>query len=149
VRDPEVDAFVLGALEGEWRFSRFRLGGDGFVLGRESHAIQPDVDPAAGFRAWAESRFALFQNDLGVLLRLDAAGVGERESEAVTPLTIPGYVTFGLTARLELGDALVTIRARNLEDRRRIQPWVDLATGREALSPGRTIETSLTWTLFN
>ena len=149
VRDPENADFTLGSVEGEWRVKSFRVGGDLFGLARRQGEIQPRVDPAAGFRGWIETRVRFFEGDLGVVLRADVAGVGERESEATAPLAIPGYVTFGATARLELGDALIVIRARSLENQKRPQPWIDLTTGREALSPGLAIETSLTWTLFD
>lgn len=149
VRDPVVSEFALATLAGEWRARGFRVGGDVFGLARDPSPLQPAVDPGSGFRGWIEKRFRWFQDDLGVSLRADAAGVGARASETTTPLAIPGYVTFGASVRLELGDALILIRARNLENRLRPEPWLDLATGREALSAGRAIETSVTWALFD
>lgn len=149
VRDPKRSEFALATASGEWRLAAFRVGGDAFALSRDRDPVQPRVDPAGGFRGWLESRWRMFQGDLGVAVRADAAGIAERESESVTPVLLPGYVTFGATVRLELGDALVVVRARNLEGRRRFQPWIDLVTGREALGPGFALETSLTWLLFN
>lgn len=149
VRDPAPASFALLTASAEWRARGTRIGVEGFALSRDRATIQPEVDPRAGFRGYLESRFGLFQNDLGVLLRGEVAGVGERESEAVVPATLPAFVTFGATVRFTLGSAMVVVRARNLEDRRRREPWVDLATGAEARGPGRAVETRLTWLLFD
>ena len=149
VREPGWSDFALATARGEWRARHSRIGVEGFGLRRDRSELQPAVDPTGGFRAWTETEFRLFTGDLGLLLRLDAAGVGGREVESATPTRLPAYVTFGASARLSLGDALVVIRLRNLEDEAHAEPWIDLKTGSPALGPGREFVLALTWKLFD
>jgi hypothetical protein len=149
VREPGWSDFALATARAEWRARSGRIGVEGFGLRRDRSDLQPAVDPTSGFRAWTETGFRLFTGDLGLVLRLDAAGVGARESESVTPTRLPSYVTFGASVQLSLGDALVVIRLRNLEDVAHAEPWIDLNTGREALGPGREFVLALTWKMFD
>lgn len=148
-RDPERWDFALLVVGGAWRAGALAAGAEGFALARDRGALQPAVDPGAGFRAHAEWGVALFQRDLDVRLRAEAAGVGSRESEGAVPRRLAGYVTWGAAAALTLADVTLTLRARNLEDRVREQPWIDLVTGREALGPARTVESTLVWRLLD
>uniref|UniRef100_A0A832I5M8 TonB-dependent receptor n=1 Tax=Eiseniibacteriota bacterium TaxID=2212470 RepID=A0A832I5M8_UNCEI len=141
--------FALLSGSASWSGRALGAGAEGFALARDRRAAQARVDPAAGLRAWGEWRGTFFAGDLGVRLRLEGAGVGERESEAAAPRRLAPYLTWGATLALTLADATVFVRARNLEDRIREQAWVDLATGREALGAGRTVETVLVWRLFD
>jgi hypothetical protein len=123
-------------------------GGSGYVLWRDVSALQPRVDPAAGFGIHGEARTALFQRDLGVALRGEVEGVGAREGE-FTSRPLPAYLTFGASLTLTLADATFTLRARNLENKRREEVWLDPVAGVEALGPGRELRLMLSWKLFD
>ena len=159
-RDPVDYDFALLQAEAEGALGRLLLGGSGFVLGRGASSAEALVDPPVGFRGWAGWRGALFHGDLGVFLRAEVEAVGPRESPAgVSELcgdpedypvrTLDGYATLGATAAFTLLRATVTIRARNLEDVRREEPWIDCSTGSEALGPGRELRFALTMRLAN
>jgi hypothetical protein len=63
---------------------------------------------------------------------------------------VPGFVTFALVGQLTLlNDAVIVVRARNLEDRERSQLWADSSTGLPAVAEGRNLTLSLVWRLFN
>lgn len=147
--DDEPYDFSLLTLVAGWRPSHFGIGAEGFALARDASAIQPVVDPPAGGRTYAEWRFRAFQGDLGVTLRAEVEATGVRESEAPTPRRLPAFASAGVTAAFTLADARITVRMRNLEDRRREQVWLDPATGREALGPGRSYTVAVTLRLFN
>ena len=132
----------------DWRAAWLGAGASGYVLWRDVSELQPRVDPGAGLRIYGESRFALFQRDLGVVVRGEGAGVGSREGE-FSRLRLPGYLTLGASVSLTLADATFTFRARNLENRRREEVWVDPITGVEALGPGREFRFTLAWRLFD
>jgi hypothetical protein len=147
----DARAYDFGLLEGDarWRTSRWSAGVEGFALAREDSPIQPWVDPGRGGRAFAEVHFALFQGDLHVRPRIEAWGIGPRESEASPSRRLPSYVTYAAGLELTLADVVVLIEGRNLENRARRQTWVDSATGVEALGPGRELRTSILWRLWN
>lgn len=147
--DPRRHDFGLLTAATEWRSARFAAGGDGFVLARRNSPIQPKVDPGIGGRAFAQAGGRFFAGDLGFTLRLEAAAVGERESEASPSRLLPAYTTFGATMIFTLADVVVTIRGVNLEDRRQPLTWVDPTTGVEALGAQREMVFTLTWRLFN
>ncbi len=115
------------------------------------------VDPATGGRAGVESGFVAFAGDLGVRLRLEAAWVGERETEPlegyfVRPRPLPGYATYGASASVTLGDALIVVRAANLEDVGHPQVWSDPTSpfpGVPALGSARQFRVELSWPFFN
>ena len=154
----EFGTYDLALAEGglEWEGRHAGAGLEGFGLAHRSTAT-PDglaraarTDPDAGFRAWVGGRFTLFGGDLGVDLRGEAAGVGAREAQVEPPRRVPGFVTFGLVGQLTLlRDAVVVLRARNLEDRVRTQLWTDSATGLPALAERRNLTLSFVWRLFN
>ena len=149
IADSARYGFGLAEGELEWRaHRRLSVGASGFVLWRDASAFQLQVDPGAGLRAYAESRFALFQGDLGVVVRAEGVGVGAREGE-FTGRRLPEYATAGASATLTLADASVTLRARNLENRRREEVWLDPVTQSEALGPGRELRLILSWKLFD
>jgi hypothetical protein len=148
-RDPGRWDFGLLTAGASWAGRAVAAGAEGFVLARDGRAAQAQVDPAAGFRAHGEWRGSYFKDDLALRLRITAAGVGPRESDAFPARRLPGYVTWEGGLTLSIADASVTIRARNLEDVGREQAWIDLATGREAVGTGRTLETVLLWRLFD
>jgi hypothetical protein len=126
-RDPGRYDFGLftagGARRGRWFGTSFK----GFVLAREKSAVQPAVDPPYGGRVALETRFQLFQKELGVFLKAEVDGVGPRESEAPTPKRLAAYATLGLSGTFTLGDAVIVMRLRNLEDQARPQTWIDPA----------------------
>ncbi len=115
------------------------------------------VDAAAGGRAGVETRFVAFTGDLGVGLRVEAAWVGERETEPlegyfVQPRPLPGYATYGASASITLGDALIVLRAANLENVAHPQVWTDPTSpfpGVPALGSGRQFRVELSWPFFN
>lgn len=141
--------YSFGLLEagGAWTAGRAEGEARAFTLIRDRTPLQPQVDPGQGFRARIGTRFTAFRGDLGVRLRLEAAGVGSRESEASQRL--PAYVTFGVGASVTLADAMLTLELLNLEDRRRPQVWIDYSTGTEALGPGRMLRALFVWRLFD
>lgn len=147
----DTSRFSFGLLEagGGWALRAIEAEAHGFALLRDRTALQAQVDPGLGLRARLGTRFSAFTGDLGVRLRVEAAAVGPRESEATPVRRLPGYVTFGAGASLTLADAVFTIELLNLEDRRRPQVWIDWATGVEALGPGRMMRAVLTWRLFD
>ena len=149
-RDP--DAYDFGLLWAElgtqwWR--RLRLGGEGFGLVRRSGPTQPRVDPGYGYRGWMETGFRAFRGDLGVVVRAGVEGVGERDSEFDPGRVLPGYATTAAQVQLSLASAIVTFRARNLENELHEEPWFDAATGLQALGPGREFRLVMTLLLGN
>ena len=144
VADPERWTFGLYTLSAEWVGDRTAIRGEGFVLARDAHAIQPQVDPTRGARGEADWGFSAFQGDLGLTLRADAALVGSRESEALTPRRLDSYVTSSVSGIATLGDVMVTMRVANLENVRHEEPWIDLSTGREAVGAAREFRLSVT-----
>lgn len=147
--DPERYAFGLFTAALSWRGGPMGLGLEGFALGRDENAVQPRVDPGAGFRGFAEGRVRLFAGDLGVRLRAEVEGVGERQSENDPVRRLPGYAIYGASAEFSLLDARVTLRVRNLGDRRVPETWVDPLTGVEALGPGRELRLAVSGRLLN
>jgi hypothetical protein len=149
VRDSGRYDFGLFTGGAAWRGRSFGASGEGFALARTKSTAQPAVDPPFGGRAALEFEFRPFQQELDVILRAEVEGVGPRESEAPVPRRLDGYESFGLSGTFTLVDVVVTIRARNLEDRARPQTWIDPATGREALGVGREFRMALAWKLSN
>ncbi len=147
--DGEAYDFGLASLSAEWRAPHLGLGGEGYALLHDRSPLQPNVDPARGGRAFGEIAFRAFRGDLGVTLRGELEAVGPRESEGAFPRALPGYVSFGGGGAFTLGDATVTLRFRDLEDRRRPQVWEDSLTGEPAVGPGREFRLTLAWRLFN
>jgi len=154
----EFGTYDLALAEGgvEWEGRHAFAGLEGFGLAHCSTAAPdgvaraPGSDPDAGFRAWLGGRVTLFGGDLGVGLRGEAAGVGAREAQIEPLRRVPGFVTFGLVGQLTLmRDAVIVLRARNLEDRARTQLWTDSATGLPALVERRNLTLSFVWRLFN
>jgi hypothetical protein len=107
------------------------------------------VDPSYGARVTLEVAFRPFGNDLDVTLRTEADGVGPRESEAAVPRTLDGYASLGIAGVFSLGDAVLTLRIRNLENQERPETWIDSATGREALGVGRELRLVFSWKMFD
>jgi hypothetical protein len=107
------------------------------------------VDPPYGARVALEGGFRPFGNDLDVTLRAEVDGVGPRESEAAVPRTLDGYASFGVSGTFSIGDAVLTLRVRNLENRVRPETWIDSASGREALGVGRELRLAFSWKMFD
>ena len=80
--------------------------------------------------------------------------VGPRSSE-FSGLRLPGYAVSTGGLLFTLGDATITIRLRNLENRSPLEPWLDTSSvqgnrlGTEALGPGREIRFAMTLNLLN
>ena len=148
-RDPERYNFGLFTGVATWRGRMVGASAQAFALAREKSASQPAVDPPFGGRAALEALFQPFQKDLGVVLRAEVEVVGPRESEAPVPRRLDGYASYGVSGTFTIGDAMVALRVRNLEDRARPQTWIDSATGREALGVGREFRLGLAWKLYN
>ena len=147
--DPGDYDFALVHGDGQWTSHGLTLGAGGFALSRDASSLQPRVDPSQGFRAFAEWGFLAFQRDLGVRFRGEAAGIGTREVQSGALESLPGYVSYGASVVLVLSDVRLTVRAWNLEDRRRPEVWRDLTTGEPALGSGREFQTAFTWRLFD
>jgi len=124
-------------------------GAEGFVLGRDRDSGEPQVDPSWGARASAGFRFATFKGDLGATLRGEVEWIGARETEEASPQAIAASTSLGAAAMVSLSDATFTLRVRNLDDRAQTQTWIDRATGRPAVGPGREVRGTFTWPMFN
>ena len=127
------------------------FGASGFALGRDQATSEPRVEPDYAARAYLEDGFRIFKNDLGVRLRVEGAGIGERESKtgAIQEETLPAFWTASAIAVLTLSDVTATLRFANLEDQHVPQPWIDPGTGRLARGPGRAFRFTFTWRLLN
>jgi hypothetical protein len=147
--DPGRYDFALLTAGAEWRGRTFGASVEGFALAHDPSAIQPAVDPPLGGRATLELAFEPFLEDLKVALKVEVEGVGPRESEAPVPRPIEGFASLGIAGTFSLGEALLTLRMRNLEDRRRPETWIDSSTGREAIGVGREMRVAFGWKLFN
>ena len=143
--------YDFGLLTAAARWDAWKVTADmsGFALGRARNDIQPAVDPPFGGRIALDLRFRMFQKELDVALGPELLGVGPRESEATPARHIDGYLSLGVVGTFTLGDATLTVRARNLEDRARPETWIDSATGREAIGVGRELRIGFVWKLFN
>jgi hypothetical protein len=143
--------YDFGLLTGQvvWQGMHGAAGAEAFALARDRSAIQAAVDPGYGGRGHLEGRGRVFRGDLEVRLRAEAEVVGPRQSQAVPPRSLAGYVTWGMTAVFTLADLTLALRARNLEDERRLQTWVDPTTGVEALGAEREFRLAMTWRLFD
>jgi hypothetical protein len=144
--DPSDYSFALVHADGRWQAPHWGVGAEGFVLGRSSSPL-PELDPAQGARAFVDGRFRMFQGDLEWVPAIEAAYVGERQSEAGR--TLPRYVTFDARLRLTLADAVMLFEALNLEDRIRPQVWIDRSTGVEATGPGLELRFIFSWRLWD
>ena len=149
--DPQGYDFGLGTGGLDWTNTShtFAWGGEGFALVHKRSAAQANVDPLHGATAYAEGAFHAFAGDLEVKLRGEIDATGARESDEEFPVTLPGYVTTGVTAIARLADATVTFRVMNLEDERHEEVWIDSSTGLPAVGTGREFRLSLGWRLFN
>ncbi|HTM58576.1 MAG TPA: hypothetical protein VL123_09200 [Candidatus Udaeobacter sp.] len=128
----------------------FELTASGFALARDQDASEPRVEPDAGMRIYGENRFSAFQNDLFVRLRVEGDAVGARESKTGgVDEPIPAFWTSGASVIVTLADATLILRASNLENEKRPEPWVDPGTGLLARGPGRAIRFTFTWRLFD
>jgi hypothetical protein len=154
----EAGTYDLALAEGglEWEGRRAGAGLEGFGLAHRSRgapggaARAPGADPDAGFQAWVGGRVTLFGGDLGAELRGEAEGVGAREAQVEPLRRLPAFVTFALVGQFTLlRDAVIVVRARNLEDRARPELWTDSSTGLPALAERRNLTLSLVWRLFN
>jgi hypothetical protein len=143
--DHDAYRFVLAV--GQLTSSRgpFVGGVEGDVLG--DGRTGPGAMPRGGGRGWLEARVRAFQGDLGMRLRVEGAGVGARRANDGTAL--PAYATLGAAASLTLGDAVLIVRATDLENTAHPEPWIDTVTGAPALSVRRQVRTTLTWRLYN
>jgi len=128
----------------------------GFGLVKPAQTVSPNVDPVIGGRAIVGGRWRLFQGDLGIEAYGGGDFVGSRWSE-FREYQLPGYGVSSLGLLFTLADATITIRARNLENRFRLEPWLDTSLNidpngpfaGEAVGPGREIRFALTLTLRN
>jgi hypothetical protein len=119
--------------------------------------LQALVDAAQGARGGLEVRFRMFQNDLGIRLRGEAAWIGDRETESLPgyftlPVPLPGYWTYGATATVELGDARMVFRSTNLADVAHQQVWMDPSSpfpGTPAVGSGQQFRFELSWPFYN
>lgn len=147
--DPGRYEFGLVTAAAEWRVRALGASAEGFVLGADPGAGEPRVDPPYGARLALEAGFRPFGKDLDVTLRAEADGVGPRESEAAVPRRLDGYASLGIAGTFSLGDAVLTLRIRNLENRVRLETWIDSASGREALGVGRELRLAFSWRMFD
>jgi hypothetical protein len=154
----EFGTYDLALAEGglEWEGRHVGAGLEGFGLAHRSTATPAGIaratrsDPDAGFRTWLGGDVMLLGGDLGVELRGEAAGAGACEAQVEPLRRVPAFVTFSLVCQVTLlEDAIIVVRARNLEDRVRPQLWTDSATGLPAVSERRNLTLSFVWRLFN
>ena len=148
-RDPSAWNFAQFSGRGTGIAGPFDLGAEASGLVSARGARQGRVDPAVTGRAWAGFSFRAFTGDLGVNLRAELDAIGPRATDETTPRPLPGFASSAAAVRLMLGDVVVTVGARNLEDRRRPDVWIDPATGQPALGPGRELRVSAGVKLFN
>jgi len=119
--------------------------------------VQALVDAAQGARGGLDFRFRVFQGDLGVRVRGEAAWVGERETEPLPgyftrPVPLPAYWTYSAAVTLELGDARMVFRSINLEDVAHPQVWTDPSSpfpGQPALGSAKQFRFELSWPFYN
>ena len=143
---------ATGVRRGAWA-----LEASGFSRVRPQGSQPARVDPALGARARAETGFRAFTGDLGVLLRVEAAYIGERENESLPeyftpPRPLAGYATYSAGVAMQLGDATLALRATNLEDIARPEAWTDPSSpfpGVPADGSGRQYRFEVSWPLFN
>jgi hypothetical protein len=112
------------------RRSGWGLEASGFSRVRPRGSQPAQVDPAVGARARAETGFRAFDGDLGLLFRVEAAWVGDREHEPIPgyfspPQPLDGYATYSAALAMQLGDATLAFRVTNLEDIAHPQAWTD------------------------
>ena len=148
-RDPNAWRFLELWGEARWSHGAWLLGAEGTGLVKNADPLQTRVDPDWTARAYAEWGFSAFQRDLGVRLRAVADGIGARNTDEATPRVLDGYVTSSVAAMLTIGDATITLRARNLENQRRPDVWIDSQTGAPALGTPRELRVAVTWALNN
>ena len=133
------------------------LEASGYSRVRPEGTQPAQVDPAVGARARAETGFRAFDGDLGLLLRVEAAWVGEREHEPIPgyftpPQPLEGYATYSAAIGMQLGDATLALRATNLEDIPHPQAWTDPSSpfpGLPADGSGRQYRFEVSWPFFN
>lgn len=154
--DSKRYGFALAQASGTWAWRA--LGGDarGYAMVRDESTEQPSVDPAYGGVVGATAAFKLFTGDLAVRLRADAAWVGERWTEALVPgfedRALPGYATFGVGARVGVGDVTMLFRLDGLENERHPLPWLDQGASPDlvlARDSGRRFRFEMSWPLLN
>ena len=148
--DPNRYDFALFTASASAEGHVLGMGAEAFALARDQSPDEPRPEPDQGGRGWIESRFLVFQGDLAVRLRLEAAQIGPRDSKTGgVEARLPGYWTGSAVAMATLSDVTATLAWRNLEGERHTETWIDPQTGQLALSPGRQFRVSLTWRLLN
>ena len=148
-RDPNPWRFLELWGEARWSRGTWLLGAEGTGLVKKADPLQTRVDPDWTAHAYAEWGFRAFRDDLGVRLRAAADGIGERNTDEPAPRVLSGYVTSSVAASFTIGDATVTLRARNLENQRRPDVWIDPQTGAPVLGTPRELRVAVTWALNN
>ena len=146
--DPDPYHFALASFEGAWGGHGLGAMLEAFALARARSDAQAAVDPVNGVRVTLEGGRRLFRNELGVRLRVNAAVVGARESEA-TGAWQSAYVTYGAGGILTIMDVTMVIEAINLEDQPHPLTWIDPRTASDALGPGLETRVTFSWRLFN
>ena len=148
-RDPDAFDFGLATASGDWRVRAWSAHGEIYSLVRDPDSPQAAVEPTRGGRASLETAFRAFVGDLGVRLRADVGAIGGRETQGLQPRWISGELTYGVSAALTLSDATVSLRFRNLENKRRPLPWTDPQTGEDAVGDGMEFRLGMAWRLYN
>ncbi|MCI4355171.1 MAG: hypothetical protein L3K06_07385, partial [Thermoplasmata archaeon] len=146
--DPDPYRFALASFEGAWGGRSWGTSLEAFALARSVSRLQYAVDPVNGVRASLSRGGHLFKNELDARLRLTAALVGARQSEATGAWFDP-FVTFTAAGVFTLSDATVVIEGIGLENRPHPLTWIDPRTGEDALGPGLETRISFSWRLFN
>ena len=134
---------------GQWRRGGLALGGEVCGLLRDPSRAQARVDPAITGRAFGEWGFRAFSGDLGLLLRLEADGVGARLTDEAAPRPLAAYATANAVLGFTLGDASVTLRMHNLEDGKHEEVWIDAVTGTPARVTPRELRLVVDWKFKN
>ncbi len=146
--DPSPYHFALATFESAWRTRSWGATLEAFALARDASTAQTEVDPANGVRAGVEAGTRFFKRELAARVRLTAAVIGARQSEA-TGAWLAAYPTYGAAAVFTFSDVTMTVEAIGIEDKPHPLTWIDPRTGADAMGPGMETRVSFSWRLFD
>lgn len=153
--DPSAYGFLLAQASGDWNWRVLGADARGYLLARDASPRQPNVDPGVGGAFGISSAYRLFGGDIGGRMRLEAAWVGERHTDArdsrFEDIPLAGYATFAASASAKVGDVTLLFRLDGLEQEPHPQTWLDPAFDEPTLArdSGRRFRFELSWPLFN
>ncbi|HTO90935.1 MAG TPA: hypothetical protein VMJ70_07375 [Candidatus Sulfotelmatobacter sp.] len=148
-RDPDPWEFGVVVARVRRTMGRWLAIGEGSATIRDDSSVQARVDPALTGRLEADYLFKAFKGDLAVRVGAQLDGIGPRQTDEAVPQDLSAITTFGMTLGLAISEFVVTIRARDLENRIYEDVWIDPTTGRPARGLGREIMMSVACKIFN